>query len=78
MRCVCIFLVCILDQVFLQLQSIKARKVASYAACDGFQINVLVSQSFTSHISSLLAESDKITCYLSSVVVFLDYKCNHG
>ena len=53
-------------------------KVASYAACDGFQIDVLISQSFSSHISSPLEESDNITYCLFSVVVFLDYKCNHG
>ena len=52
-------------------------EVASYAACDGFHIDVLDAQSFTSHISSLLAESDRISwsSLLIKVVVFLDYKC---
>ena len=47
--------------------------MASYATCDGFEIDVLFSQSFSSHIPSPLEESDKITCYLFSVV-FWDYK----
>ena len=46
-------------------------KVASYAACDGLQIDVLVSQLFPSDIYNPVEESDRISwSFPTSLMLF--------